>query len=133
MKKLLTVIFIFSLFTSVNAADEILDKNTFLKSALGVSDLPTHKYLIIKDDVEDGLFKIMKDSYHMPVIKYWKVGNKVAFILEAIGKHEYITTGYLVENNEITDAKVLVKNHGTIRGGRRDKGLHYRISHIVRK
>ena len=114
MKKLLTVIFIFSLFTSVNAADEILDKNTFLKSALGVSDLPTHKYLIIKDDVEDGLFKIMKDSYHMPVIKYWKVGNKVAFILEAIGKHEYITTGYLVENNEITDAKVLVyrENYG---------------------
>ena len=114
MKKLLTVIFILSLFTSVNAADEILDKNTFLKSALGVSDLPTHKYLIIKDDVEDGLFKIMKDSYHMPVIKYWKVGNKVAFILEAIGKHEYITTGYLVENNEITDAKVLVyrENYG---------------------
>ena len=114
MKKLFTIILLFALSFSSNAADEILDKKEFLKSALGVSELPTHKYLIIKDDIEDGLFNIMKDTYHMPVIKYWKVGTKVAFILEAIGKHEYITTGYLVDNNKITDAKVLVyrENYG---------------------
>ncbi len=114
MKKLFTITFLLFFTISVHSADEILEKNTFLKSALGVSELPTHKYLIIKDDVEDGIFNIMKDTYHMPVIKYWKVGTKVAFILEAIGKHEYITTGYLVDNNKITDAKVLVyrENYG---------------------
>ena len=56
----------------------------------------------------------MNDTYHLPVIKYWKNGNKIAFILEAIGKHEFITTGYMVENDKIMDAKVLVyrENYG---------------------
>ena len=114
MKKFLLTTLVFSLFVSVQASDDILDQKKYLKSALGVSDLPMHKYLIIKDDVEDGIYEILKDSYHTPVIKYWKVGEKVAFILEAIGKHEFITTGYLVENNKISDAKVITyrENYG---------------------
>ena len=50
----------------------------------------------------------------MPVIKYWRSGKKVGFILEAIGKHEFITTGFTVEDNKISDAKVLVyrENYG---------------------
>ena len=114
MKKILTSIVLLFLVVSVQASDDILDQKKYLKSALGVSDLPMHKYLIIKDDVEDGIYEILKDSYHSPVIKYWKVGNKVAFILEAIGKHEFITTGYLVENNKISDAKVITyrENYG---------------------
>ena len=109
------IIIVLLIFTSgIYASDEILNKKMFLKSALGVSELPSHKYLIIKDDVEDGIYEIMKDTYHTPVIKYWKVGDKVAFILEAIGKHEFITTGYLVENNQISDAKVITyrENYG---------------------
>ena len=114
MKKFLLTTLVFSLFVSVQASDDILDQKKYLKSALGVSDLPMHKYLIIKDDVEDGIYEILKDSYHTPVIKYWKVGEKVAFILEAIGKHEFIITGYLVENNKISDAKVITyrENYG---------------------
>ena len=114
MKKILTSIVLLFLVVSVQASDDILDQKKYLKSALGVSDLPMHKYLIIKDDVEDGIYEILKDSYHAPVIKYWKVGNKVAFILEAIGKHEFITTGYLVEDNKISDAKVITyrENYG---------------------
>tara|TARA_Y200000002_G_scaffold368831_1_gene362324 strand:+ start:135 stop:641 length:507 start_codon:yes stop_codon:yes gene_type:complete len=114
MKNFLTIIVAFSFFITAHASDDILDQKKYLKSALGVSELPMHKYLIIKDDIENGIYEIMNDTYHTPVIKYWKVGNKVAFILEAIGKHEYITTGYLVENNQITDAKVITyrENYG---------------------
>ena len=53
MKKFLLTTLVFSLFVSVQASDDILDQKKYLKSALGVSDLPMHKYLIIKDDVED--------------------------------------------------------------------------------
>ena len=78
----------------------------FLKSSLGLPEVPMHSYIILKDDIEDGVEKILKDTYHLPVIKYWKSGNKVGFILEAIGKHEFITTGFMVENDKISDAKV---------------------------
>ena len=96
------------------ASDERLVKDNFLKSSLGLPEVPMHSYIILKDDIEDGVEKILKDTYHLPVIKYWKSGNKVSFILEAIGKHEFITTGFMVEDNKISDAKVLVyrENYG---------------------
>jgi len=99
---------------TVSASDEILKRDNFLKSSLGVSTIPMHSYIILKDDIESGVSKILGDSYHLPVIKYWKVDNKIAFVLEAIGKHEFITTGFVVENDEISDVKVLVyrENYG---------------------
>ena len=100
--------------SAVFASDERLLKDNFLKSSLGLSEVPMHSYIILKDDIEDGVEKILKDTYNLPVIKYWKSGNKVGFILEAIGKHEFITTGFMVEDNKISDAKVLVyrENYG---------------------
>ena len=114
MNKFLLIIPMLFLNFGSYAEDVILDKNSFLKSALGVSEVPMHKYIILKDDIEDGVNKILNDTYHLPVIKYWKVGKKVGFILEAIGKHEFITTGYVVENNKIIDSRVLVyrENYG---------------------
>ena len=99
---------------TVSASDEILKRDNFLKSSLGVSTVPMHSYIILKDDIESGVSKILGDTYHLPVIKYWKVDNKIAFVLEAIGKHEFITTGFVVENDEISDVKVLVyrENYG---------------------
>jgi hypothetical protein len=95
-------------------SEEIADKNRFLMSGLDVEELPGHSYIIINEDIQDNIKKILKDTYHLPIIKYWKAGNKVGFVLEAIGKHEFITTGYIVENNKIIDAKVLVyrENYG---------------------
>jgi hypothetical protein len=95
-------------------SEEIADKNRFLMSGLDVKELPGHSYIIINEDIQGNIKKILKDTYHLPIIKYWKAGNKVGFVLEAIGKHEFITTGYIVENNKIIDAKVLVyrENYG---------------------
>ena len=114
MKKFLLTIYLLTLSFSINAENVIMDKDDFLKQALGVSEVPFHKYIILKDDVAAGVKDILKDTYHLPAIKYYKNGNKVGFILEAIGKHEFITTGYVVENNKISDAKVLVyrENYG---------------------
>mgnify|MGYP007000256928 CR=1 len=58
---------------TVSASDEILKRDNFLKSSLGVSTVPMHSYIILKDDIESGVSKILGDSYHLPVIKYWKV------------------------------------------------------------
>ena len=114
MKNILLLITLLFFNLASYAEDVILDKNAFLKSALGVNEVPMHKYIILKDDIEHGVNKILKDTYHLPVIKYWQVGKKIGFILETIGRHEFITTGYVVENNKITDARVLIyrENYG---------------------
>ena len=62
MNKFLATTLVFSLFVSVQASDDILDRKKYLKSALGVSELPMHKYLIIKDDIEDKLKYGMNDK-----------------------------------------------------------------------
>ena len=110
----LLILSLLILSSSAFASDEILLRDNFLKSSLGLSEVPMHSYIILKDDIEEGVNKILKDTYHLPVIKYWRSGKKVGFILEAIGKHEFITTGFMVEDNKISDAKVLVyrENYG---------------------
>ena len=114
MKIKLLILSLLILSSSAFASDEILLRDNFLKSSLGLSEVPMHSYIILKDDIEEGVKKILKDTYHLPVIKYWRSGKKVGFILEAIGKHEFITTGFTVEDNKISDAKVLVyrENYG---------------------
>ena len=109
-----TLLLIIATISTSAFSEEIADKNRFLMSGLDVKELPGHSYIIINEDIQDNIKKILKDTYHLPIIKYWKAGNKVGFVLEAIGKHEFITTGYIVENNKIIDAKVLVyrENYG---------------------
>ncbi len=47
--------------------------------------------------------------------KYWQHGNKTAWILEEIGKVEFITAGFVVEDGKITDVRVLTYRES--RGG----------------
>ena len=114
MKIFKAILIIFLTNTLLQAEDVIMDKNTFIKKALNVNEVPMHSYIILKEEIEEGVTNILEDTYHLPVIKNWKSGNKVAFILEAIAKHEFITTGYVVENQKILDTKVLVyrENYG---------------------
>ena len=109
-----TLLLILATISTSAFSEEIENKNRFLMSGLDVKELPGHSYIIINENIQDNIKKILKDTYHLPIIKYWKAGNKVGFVLEAIGKHEFITTGYIVENNKIIDAKVLVyrENYG---------------------
>ena len=109
-----TLLLILATISTSAFSEEIENKNRFLMSGLDVKELPGHSYIIINEDIQDNIKKILKDTYHLPIIKYWKAGNKVGFVLEAIGKHEFITTGYIVENNKIIDAKVLIyrENYG---------------------
>ena len=113
MKYIIILISIVFLTPQLIAEDIILDKKTFLSNSFS-SKVPGHSYIILKGDIKESVSNILRDTYHLPVIKYWKVGNKVVFILETIGKHEFITTGFAVENNKIVDAKVLVyrENYG---------------------
>ena len=94
-----TLLLVLATLSTSAFSEEIADKNRFLMSGLDVKELPGHSYIIINEDIQDNIKKILKDTYHLPIIKYWKAGNKVGFVLEAIGKHEFITTASI--NNKI--------------------------------
>jgi len=83
-----TLLLIIATISTSAFSEEIADKNRFLMSGLDVKELPSHSYIIINEEIQDNIKKILKDTYHLPIIKYWKAGNKVGFVLEAIGKHE---------------------------------------------
>jgi len=46
MKKFLLTIYLLTLSFSINAEKVIMEKDDFLKQALGVSEVPLHKYII---------------------------------------------------------------------------------------
>ena len=77
MKIKLLILSLLILSSSAFASDEILLRDNFLKSSLGLSEVPMHSYIILKDDIEEGVNKILKDTYHLPVIKYWRSGKKL--------------------------------------------------------
>lgn len=47
-------------------------------------------------------------------VRYWKSGSKTAWVLDKIGKHKPITTGFVVDGGKISLVRVLVyrETHG---------------------
>lgn len=58
--------------------------------------------------------KILDHSPSMLRTRYWHKGNKTAWILEEIGKVKPITAGFVVENGQIKDVRILIyrESHG---------------------
>ena len=60
MKKFIATILFLSISISGNAEKVHMEKDAFLKQALGVSEVPLHKYIILKDDVAAGVERYFK-------------------------------------------------------------------------
>ena len=75
---------------------------------------PEEQYLWMNPEIKDKVKKTFGKAYPGFRIKYWKSGNRTAWILGEIGKCKPITTGYLVEGNEIKEMRVLIyrESHG---------------------
>jgi len=58
--------------------------------------------------------RLLGKRYKSKSIRYWSVGKKTVYILEEIGKVEYITTGVCVKAGKVDTVKVLVyrESHG---------------------
>lgn len=69
---------------------------------------PEPQALWLTDDLRKGITGILG---HPPVtmrVRYWKQGNRTAWIVEEIGKEKPITTGIVVTGGRIESVKVLV-------------------------
>ncbi len=107
---------IYCVFLCVYAqADEqvYLAPEAFLGEAFGTTPPPTMLWITaaIQPDVE----KILGHPPSKLRQRYWSDGTKTAWILDEIGKEEFITAGFIINNDHIEKARVLVYRES--RGG----------------
>lgn len=116
MCKLLNVFFVIAfLLSGGNAfsADRVYEKpSAFITSAFG--KIPQAKVIQLSSTQQKAVRAILGKRYKTTSIRHWTVGSKTAFILEEIGKAEYITTGIVVSSGKISSVKVLIyrESHG---------------------
>jgi hypothetical protein len=84
----------------------------FIKSSLGV--IPTTRAITLTAVQQGQVRALLGKNYKTKSVRYWTHNGKTAFILEEIGKTEYITTGIVVKNRKVEVVKVLVyrESHG---------------------
>jgi len=84
----------------------------FLKEKLGV--VPATKAITLTAAQQAQVRALLGKDYKTKAIRYWTRNGKTAFILEEIGKTEFITTGLVVKGGKIDSVKVLVyrETHG---------------------
>ena len=90
-----------------------LAPEAFLAEAFSTTPQPT--VLWITATIQPEVEKILGHPPSKLRQRYWSDGTKTAWILEEIGKEEFITAGFIVANDRIETARVLVYRES--RGG----------------
>ncbi|MDQ3261511.1 MAG: FMN-binding protein [Pseudomonadota bacterium] len=90
-----------------DADDQVyLAPDAFLAEAFGTTPQPS--ILWITAEIQPEVEKILGHPPPRLRQRYWKDGAKTAWILEEIGKEEFITAGFVVANDRIERARVLI-------------------------
>ena len=92
----------------VSVADEqiYLTPDAFLAEAFATPPPPS--MLWITAEIQPDIEKILGHPPPRLRQRYWKDGAKTAWILEEIGKEEFITAGFVVVNDRIEKTRVLI-------------------------
>ncbi len=109
----LFVLVLFLMGGSAFGASKVYQKpSEFVKSALG--SVPKTQAIRLTAHQQRAVKAILGKNYKTRSVRHWTKGDKTAFILEEIGKTEYITTGFVVKKGQIESVKVLVyrESHG---------------------
>ena len=105
----LVLLLLFDSALFAGAADEqvYLAPDAFLTEAFGATP-PPPSMLWITAEIQPEIEKILGHPPPRLRQRYWKDGAKTAWILEEIGKEEFITAGFVVANDRIEKARVLI-------------------------
>lgn len=98
---------------SALAAARVYQKpSEFVKASLGA--LPPTQALKLTAAQQSAVTRLLGKRYKTTTIRYWTRNGKTAYILEEIGKVEYITVGVSVKAGKIEGLNVLVyrETHG---------------------
>lgn len=69
---------------------------------------PAPDTLWLQGEVKEQVTDILGSRYSALRIRYWGKGRRTAWILEAIGKEQPITTGLVVNNGRLESVRVLI-------------------------
>ena len=111
MKKLYIIFIVFFLNTFVISAVHgkkvyQLPEEFIAQAFNGIA--PETSSLFLDDEINNNINNILGHELHKIRIRYWVNEQKSVWILEAIGKYEFITTGFTVEKSKISKMKVLI-------------------------
>ena len=89
------------------AAEEVYESpTTFIANAFpGGSQAGS---VTISGAAAESIRTILGRNYQSSRVRYWKSGNRTAWVLEHIGKFKPITTGIIVDGGKIDTVKVLI-------------------------
>lgn len=90
----------------VNATGTYLEPSDFIQEVFS-DDVPKISKIWIKKDLKGKIREIMGHDLGVLRLKYWKKGDRTAWILEEIGKERLITAGFVINNNKIESINVL--------------------------
>ncbi len=87
-------------------------KGTYLKPELFVQQaftvVPAPSVIWIKDELRSQVEAILQHKYKGKRVRYWRQGERSVWILEEIGKKKPITVGIVIDQQKISELKVLV-------------------------
>lgn len=90
------------------AADEVyLEPAQFVAEAFD-GQAPAPSKLWVAADLNGQVKEIIGSPLPALRIKYWRVGERTVWILEAIGRDKPITAGYVVEHGAIVRTAILI-------------------------
>lgn len=96
-----------------HAAEKVYEKpSDFLIRNFG--EIPKTRVIELNRGQQAAISRMLGHDYESRRIRYWKSGNKTAWILNEIGKTEPITTGYVISAGRIIELQVLIyrESHG---------------------
>lgn len=101
------LLFLFVLLSpATGRADTYLKPEAFVAESFnGIA--PAAKLLYINGATADGYREIMGEAPRRLRLRYWSNGTREVWILEAIGKEQPITAGFIIEKGVITLTRVL--------------------------
>ena len=114
MRMTIACCFVLALFAVLVIADDVYQKPADFVSEAFAGAVPERQTFWITRRLRPQVDKIMKHRYPVLKVKYWKKGERSAWILEEIGKVKPITAGFVIDQDKIAYVKVLIyrESHG---------------------
>ena len=101
-----SIIAIFTSITTPYAKGVYQTEEAFLNEVFK-GEIPASRNITVRSKLREPIEKILGHPFSGFRIKYWKDKTQTAWILEEIGKVEYITFGISIKNSEVLYANVL--------------------------
>ena len=109
---LLAVLLLAPLLTPASA-QTFQEPDAFLKETFS-ENVPEPQILDITPGMQQEIARILRRSYRARQLRYWREGERTAWILEEIGRYRPITVGLVVSQGALETVRVLIfrESHG---------------------